>query len=163
MIFGQISGPKWPGNGNPSDEKTCRLAHFEARELSYPKMTFPGPFWNLQNQGSPIENKAKIHTQVPPRFHLSWTGFHLSWTGSQVGRVGFGSIWEEILTKWLENGPYELIFGPFGTESWSRVRFWGSWRPKMASFAGFAKICLNRPVSCVTIESGPWGHFNPPI
>ena len=133
-------------------------------------MTFPGPFWNLQNQGSPIQKNAKIHTQVPPRFHLSWTGFHLSWTGfhlswtgSQVGRVGFGSIWEEILTKWLKNGPYELIFGPFGTETWSRVRFWGSRRSKMASFGGFAKISKNRPEFCVTIES-IWtpGSFKPP-
>ena len=119
--------------------KELIFAHFEAPELSYPILTFPGPFWNLQNHGSSIEKKAKIHTQVPPRFHLSWTGFHLSWTGSQVGRVGFGSIWEEILTKWLENGPYELIFGPFGTESWLRVRFWGSRRPKMASFGGSPK------------------------
>ena len=47
----QNPNPKWPGNCNPSNEKRCRLAHFEARELSYPKMTFPGPFWNLQNQG----------------------------------------------------------------------------------------------------------------
>ena len=77
-------------------------------------------------------------------FHLSWTGFHLSWTGSQVGRIGFGSIWEDILTKWLENGPYELIFGPFGTESWSRVRFWRSRRSKMASFGGFAKMRNHR-------------------
>ena len=128
-------------------EKRCRFAHFEAPELSYPKMTFPGPFWNLQNQGPPIEKKG----QNP------YPG------SSQVALLGFGLIWEEILTKFLENGSYELIVGPFGTESWSRVRFWGSRRFKMAWFGGFPKIAPNRPVSCVTIESGPWGHSNPAI
>ena len=59
---------------------------------------------------------------------------------AQVAWLGFGLIWEEILTEWLENGPNELIFYPFGTEMWSRVRFWGSGRSKMASFGGFANI-----------------------
>ena len=100
-------------------------------------MTFLGPFWNLENPGSPIDEK----NQNPKP------------GSSQVEWVGFGSIWEEILTKWLENGPYELIFDPFGTETWSRVRFWGSGRSKMASFGGFAKNSQNRPEFCVTIES----------
>ena len=78
---------------------------------------------NLQNPGSSIEKSKNPYPG-----------------SSQVREVGFGSIWEEILTKWLENGPYELIFGPFGTETWSRVRFWGSRRSKMASFGGFAKF-----------------------
>ena len=92
-------------------------------------MTFPGPFWNLENPGSSIEKKSK--NSKPGSTQVAW--------------LGFGSIWEEILTKWLENGPYELIFGPFGIESWSRVRFWGSRRSKMASFGGFAKISKTRP------------------
>ena len=104
-MFGQFGTPKRPGNCNPSSEKTCRLAHFEAPELSYPKMTFPGPFWNLENPGSFIEKKNQ--NPKPGSTQVAW--------------LGFGSIWEEILTKWLENGPYELIFGPFGTETWSRV------------------------------------------
>ena len=91
--------------------------HFEALELSCPKLTLPGPFWNLQNQGSPIEKKAQIHIRVPQGPFGFLPG------SSWVGGVGFGSIWEEIFTKRLENGPYELIFGPFGIESWSRVRF----------------------------------------
>ena len=140
-IFGQFRTPKRPGNCNLSDEKTCRLEHFEARELSYPILTFPGPFWKPQNPGSPIEKKKlKSIARFP-----------------QVGQLGFGLIWEEIPTKWLENKPYELIFGPFGIESWSRVRFWGSRRPKMASFGGSPKKSRNRPVSCVTIEFGPRG------
>ena len=91
-------------------------------------MTFPGPFWNLENPGSSIEKKSQ--NPKPGSTQVAW--------------LGFGSIWEEILTKWLENGPYELIFGPFGTETWSRVRFWGSRRPKMPRFGGFAKISKNR-------------------
>ena len=108
-------------------------------------MTFPGPFGTSKIQGPPLKNKNK--NPKPGSTQVAW--------------LGFGSIWEEIVTKWLENGPYELIFAPFGIESWSRVRFWGSRRSKMASFGGFAKISKNLTEFCVTIESGPWGHLNP--
>ena len=148
------SDSKWLGNCNLSDENTCRLAHFEARELSYPIMTFPGPFWNLENQGSPIEKKSQNPCPGSPK---SMPRF------PQVEWVGFGLIWDEILTKWLENGPYELIFSAFAIESWLRVRFWGSRRSGIACFGGFAKKSKDRPEFCVTIESGPWGHFNHPI
>ena len=35
-------------------KKLIFSAHFEARELSYPIMTFPGTFWNLQNLESSV-------------------------------------------------------------------------------------------------------------
>ena len=111
-------------------------------------MTVLGTFWNLENPGSSIEKKSKNPYPGSSQVPLS------SLPGSsQVGGLGFGSIWEKIVTKWLENGPYELIFCPFGTESWSRVRFWGSGCSKMASFGGFAKKSKNRTEFCVTIES----------
>ena len=105
-------------------------------------MTFPGPFWNLENPGSSIEKKAKIHSQVPPRFHPGSTQVPPRFLpgSSQVRQVGIGLFWYEILTKWLENASYELILGPFGKESWSRVRYWRSRRSQMASFGGLAKI-----------------------
>ena len=59
-------------------------------------------------------------------------------------QVGFGLIWEEILTKWLGNGPYELIFGPFGTDRGRESDSGGLGGPKMAWFGGFPKIVQNR-------------------
>ena len=50
------SNPKQQGNYNPSFEKSSQLLHFEAPELSYPKMTFPGHFWKVQN----LENQVQI-------------------------------------------------------------------------------------------------------
>ena len=62
-IFGRKLGPKWPGICNLSDEKTCRLAHFEARELSYPT----GTFWKVQNLEISVP-RAPIFREECPGF-----------------------------------------------------------------------------------------------
>ena len=51
-------------------KKAGFLAHFEALELSYPIITFPGYFWNLKNlgmsvRGAPIFEKNDIQSRVP--------------------------------------------------------------------------------------------------
>ena len=66
-IFDQFWTPKRPGNCNPSDEKACRLAHFEAPELSYPKMTFLDHFWNLQNRSKSAPGAPKTSIYVLDR------------------------------------------------------------------------------------------------
>ena len=70
-----------PGNCNPSDEKTCRLAHFEARELSYPKMSFPGTFCKVQNPGIQVqifEYLKKTSRILGPKSIFSDSKFGLS-------------------------------------------------------------------------------------
>ena len=47
------------------NEESYFLAHVEAQELSYPKITFPGPFWNLPNRsksplGAPKTSKNEV-------------------------------------------------------------------------------------------------------
>ena len=42
-----------------STKKADLLAHFEAPELSYPKMIFPRPFWNLPNHSKSAPKAPK--------------------------------------------------------------------------------------------------------
>ena len=82
-MCGQFSGPKWPGNGNPSDEKACRLAHFEALELSYPKITFPCTFWKPPNpefQVQIFEILTKTSRILGPTSNFSDPNFGFSGT-----------------------------------------------------------------------------------
>ena len=93
MIFGRKSDPKWPGNCNPSDEKTCRLAHFEARELNYPKMMFPGHFWkpqNLEIQIQIFENLKKTSRILGPKSFFSDSKFGVSGPRFGFSRSDFG-------------------------------------------------------------------------
>ena len=69
--FRSKSGTEMAGKWQSVRRKTCRLAHFEARELSYPKMTFPGTFWNLQNQEIELKIVEKPPNQVPTRIEFS--------------------------------------------------------------------------------------------
>ena len=46
--IGAFSSSFGPRNGQEMAIRPTKKADFEARELSYPIMTFPGHFWNLQ-------------------------------------------------------------------------------------------------------------------
>ena len=102
-IFGQFGTPKWPGNCNPSDEKTCRLslAHFEALELSYPKMTFPGTFWKVQN----LEIQVQIFENQVQMFEYQVHNFeHLKETSRNIGSNRMSQVWKSnFLGPEIEN------------------------------------------------------------
>ena len=73
-IFGHFWTPKRPGNYNPSDEKSCKLAHFEAPELSYPKITFLEHFWNLQNRSKSAPGAPKTRSKSSKTWSRSELG-----------------------------------------------------------------------------------------